>query len=72
MPTSVFDLEAVIAVAQRAGQLVLQFHRDGLRNVRGKSNDGDLVTEADLASEALIREALYAAYPTVGFWRREQ
>lgn len=71
MPTSPFDIETVITIAQNAGQLVLQMHRDGLRNVRGKSNDGDLVTEADLASEALIRESLYAAYPTVGFWGEE-
>src|SRR6476661_1409952 len=71
MSTFSFDIEKVIAVAQRAGQLVRTLHRDGLRNVRGKSNASDLVTEADLASEALIREALHDAYPFVGFWGEE-
>jgi len=71
MPIPTFDLETVIDVAQRAGQLVLQLRRDGLRNVRGKSNETDLVTEADLASEALMREALDNLYPFVGFWGEE-
>lgn len=71
MPTPTFDLETVIDVAQRAGQLVMQLRQDGLRNVRGKSNETDLVTEADLASEALIREALHEVYPFVGFWGEE-
>ncbi|MFN8495115.1 MAG: inositol monophosphatase family protein [Caldilineaceae bacterium] len=71
MAITVFNIETIIAVARRAGQLVIQLRRDGLRNVRGKSNEIDLVTEADLASEALIREALQEAYPFVGFWGEE-
>ncbi len=66
-----FDIERVIAVAQRAGELVLQMQRDGLRAAKSKSTAIDIVTEADIASEQLIRAALHELYPTVGFWGEE-
>jgi myo-inositol-1(or 4)-monophosphatase len=65
------DLEAVITVARRAGQLVLKMRREGLRNVQSKSTAVDLVTEADLASEAFLREELTRLCPGVGFWGEE-
>ncbi len=71
MSANAFDLEAIIAVVQQAGQLVERMRRDGLANIQRKSSTIDLVTEADLASEALLREALQRLYPAVGFWGEE-
>jgi myo-inositol-1(or 4)-monophosphatase len=65
------EVEQVIAVAQQAGQLILQMAARGLQNTRSKSSDIDLVTEADVAAEQLIRSALYERYPQVGFWGEE-
>ncbi|MCB0061695.1 MAG: inositol monophosphatase [Caldilineaceae bacterium] len=71
MPATAFDLEAIITVVQEAGQLVEQMRRAGLAEVQRKSSTIDLVTEADLASEALLRESLQRLYPQVGFWGEE-
>jgi myo-inositol-1(or 4)-monophosphatase len=65
------DIEAVISTLRRAGQLVLNMRRDGLRNIQSKSSEIDLVTEADLASEAFLREALQKLLPAAGFWGEE-
>ncbi len=65
------DIEVVIDVARQAGQLVLDMRRAGLRSVRNKSSDIDLVTEADVASEHLIRHALGKAFPEIDFWGEE-
>ena len=43
----------------------------GLHDVRSKSSDIDIVTEADVAAEALIREGLTALGPDLGFWGEE-
>lgn len=64
-------LETVIAAAQAAGELILRMQAEGLRNVRAKSNEIDLVTEADVAAEQAIRSTLAAAYPEIGFWGEE-
>lgn len=71
MTTTAFDLDAIIAVVQKAGQLVERMRREGLAKVQRKSSEIDLVTEADLASEALLREELVTLYPQVGFWGEE-
>ncbi|NJN84258.1 MAG: inositol monophosphatase [Caldilineaceae bacterium] len=39
--------------------------------MKGKSNEIDLVTEADVASETLIRAALSQSHPEIGFWGEE-
>jgi myo-inositol-1(or 4)-monophosphatase len=65
------DVERVISIAREAGELVLSMQRAGLQNVSSKSNANDLVTEADLASEQLIRTALAVDFPGVGFWGEE-
>ena len=65
------DIEAVISATRRAGQLVLTMRRDGLRNITSKSTSIDLVTEADLASEAFLREELNKLLPEAGFWGEE-
>jgi myo-inositol-1(or 4)-monophosphatase len=65
------DVEAVIAVARQAGELVRGMQAAGLRNVSSKSSAGDLVTEADVASEQLICDLLGRLYPSVGLWGEE-
>ena len=67
----VVDIETIIEVARRAGDLILQMQRDGLHNVRGKSSVIDLVTEADVAAEQLIGQTLRSQYPNIGFWGEE-
>jgi len=65
------DVDRIIEIGQEAGRLILAMQREGLRSVSGKSNEIDLVTEADLASEALIRGALEQDFPGPGFWGEE-
>lgn len=62
---------ALFELAYQAGELALTMQRDGLRAVRSKSTEHDLVTEADLACEALIRDRLAALTPGFGFWGEE-
>lgn len=65
------DVEHVIGVARQAGQLVLRMQQEGLSNIKSKTSAADLQTEADLASERLIRHALAELYPQVGLWGEE-
>lgn len=64
-------LEDVLAVARQAGDLILAMQADGLRNITSKSSEIDLVTEADVAAERLIRSELAARYPAVELWGEE-
>ncbi len=64
-------VEEIIKIACRAGDLVLKMQREGYGRVVGKSNDIDIVTEADLASEALICDALENLTPGVPVWGEE-
>ena len=48
------DVEVVVDVARQAGELVRRMQEAGLRNVKSKTSAGDLVTEADVASERLL------------------
>lgn len=65
------DVESVIQIAARAVDLVLEMRRSGNLGITTKSNITDLVTEADLASEKLIRGALYDLNPAFGFLGEE-
>jgi myo-inositol-1(or 4)-monophosphatase len=65
------DIESIIAIARQAGDLVVRMQDQGLSDIQSKSNDIDLVTEADLASEKLIRDELTGRYPDFGFWGEE-
>ncbi|MEZ4859899.1 MAG: inositol monophosphatase family protein [Caldilineaceae bacterium] len=71
MPIHAFDTETIISVVRKAGQLVMRMRQEGLQRVQSKSAVIDLVTEADLASEKLLREELQRLYPQVGFWGEE-
>lgn len=64
-------LEAVIEAATGAADMALAMQAAGLQKIVGKSNEIDLVTEADVASEHFLRSELGALLPTVGFWGEE-
>lgn len=70
LPASV-TRAAVLAVAVRAADLVTEMQRAGLREVKTKGVATDLVTEADVASERLIRAALHDLDPGIAFWGEE-
>lgn len=61
----------VIDVACRAADMVQAMQRAGLQNVKNKGIETDLVTEADVASETLLRAELHRLEPTAGFWGEE-
>lgn len=65
-------LELAVSLARDAGALLLQRFEGGReRALASKSSPTDLVSEADLASERLIRETLAQARPTDGFLGEE-
>lgn len=73
--TNPIDLKAIVphllATAQKAGELILTMKAQGLAHVASKAILIDLVTEADLASEKLIRQELQTHYPDIDFWGEE-
>ncbi|MDE0079425.1 MAG: hypothetical protein OXO50_18035 [Caldilineaceae bacterium] len=58
-------------LSRQAGELALTMQQDGLRSIHTKSTPNDLVTEADLACETLIRDRLASLTPDFGFWGEE-
>jgi myo-inositol-1(or 4)-monophosphatase len=65
-------LELAIGLARDAGVLLLERFEGGReRALASKSTPTDLVSEADLASERLIRERLVQARPADGFLGEE-
>ena len=56
-------------IARQAGALLREFYEKGVATEY--KGDVDLVTEADRASEALIREKLKAAFPSHGIYGEE-
>lgn len=56
-------LEVAVDAAQRAGQLLLEHRRRGLRGVVTKTTHTDLVSDADRAAEELISSAISEAFP---------
>ncbi|MCL2661200.1 MAG: inositol monophosphatase, partial [Acidobacteriaceae bacterium] len=57
------------AIAREAGELLKRFYEKGVATEY--KGDADLVTEADRASEKLIRERLQAEFPTHGVYGEE-
>lgn len=64
-------VEAVITAATGAADMALAMQAAGLQKIIGKSNETDLVTEADSASEYFLRRELGTLLPDVGFWGEE-
>jgi len=65
--------EFAIDLARRAGALLAEYHRRAAtgHDFDTKSSPVDLVTAADLASDALIGEAIRAAFPTHAIYSEE-
>lgn len=68
MPISLTVLEKII---REAGEVALLHYKD-LDNIGiTKKSPRDLVTKADVAVEAFLKEALAKDYPQYGFWGEE-
>ena len=66
-------LEVAQGAARGAGELLLERFRSGeVGNVEAKSTPTDLVSEADLASQRLIRELIRKSRPADGFLGEEK
>lgn len=63
--------EDVIPIVRQAGRLTADMQQQAARSFHTKVNAYDLVTEADVACEKLLRERLTALDPTIGFWGEE-
>ena len=61
--------EVAEGIAREAGALLKSFYEKGV--TAEYKGDVDLVTEADKASEKLIRERLHTAFPTHGVYGEE-
>lgn len=64
-------LQLAIEITRTAGALVARFYDQGVASVQIKSSAVDLVTEADLASQAWVVEALGRHFPEHGIWAEE-
>lgn len=64
-------LQLAIETVRAAGALVARFYEQGVASIHAKSSAVDLVTEADLASQALVIEALRRHFPEYGIWAEE-
>lgn len=56
------ELQEAVATADAAGEVILKFYNEHSAG-EYKKDDGSPVTDADLASDALIRERLSTAFP---------
>jgi myo-inositol-1(or 4)-monophosphatase len=56
-------LAVAVGAAQDAGELLAEYFESPARGVRTKTSVRDLVSEADLAAEKLLRDRLLAARP---------
>lgn len=67
------ELETAIALARKAGDLILEIYEKGfaVEEKFWKDNTGEPVTEADRASSELIVEGLKAAFPADGILSEE-
>lgn len=64
-------LQLAIETVRAAGALVARFYEQGVASIQVKSSAVDLVTEADLASQVLVVEALHQHFPEYGIWAEE-
>jgi myo-inositol-1(or 4)-monophosphatase len=66
-------LDFAIHLAEQAGQMLMGYQRSGLSadQIRIKSSQADLATEADLSSERLILGAIRARFPSHDLFSEE-
>lgn len=63
------ELSVLLNAIQEAGQVILQLQQQGLQ-ITKKAND-DLLTQADLQADAILKKHLLGAFPTYG-WLSEE
>lgn len=68
MTISTGTIESII---RQAGELAMQHYHNVANLEITKKSARDLVTEADVAVEALLKEKLTQEYPQFGFWGEE-
>lgn len=61
----------VMTLAHEAGRLVVGMQERGLNEIRAKSTDVDLVTEADTECERFLSSRLADLLPSADFWGEE-
>ncbi len=59
--------DLALDVARAAGELIVRLRTEGVSVAGTKTSEIDIVTEADRASERLVRERIHAARPDDGF-----
>ncbi len=64
------ELRVALAAAEEAGEM-LRSRFNGVWEVRGKGDDGDVVTDLDLASERIVLRRLREAFPGDRIWSEE-
>lgn len=64
-------LESAISMARAAGDVQMEYFRSSHLNIETKSNESDVVTAADKASEKIIKNFIHEKYPTHGIISEE-
>lgn len=64
-------LEAAISMARAAGDVQLEYFRSSHLDIQTKSNEYDVVTAADKASEKLIKDYIHENFPGHGIISEE-
>lgn len=64
-------LEAAISMARAAGDVQMEYFRSSHLNIETKSNEYDVVTAADKASEKLIKAYIHENFPSHGIISEE-
>lgn len=64
-------LEKAISMSKAAGQVLMEYFRSDKLDIHTKINDYDVVTDADKASEKLLKEIIRESYPSHGIIAEE-
>ncbi|MBD5357157.1 MAG: inositol monophosphatase [Bacteroides sp.] len=64
-------LNAAIEMAKAAGKIQLEYFRSAHLNIQTKSNEYDVVTAADKASEKIIKDYIHSLFPDHGIISEE-
>jgi myo-inositol-1(or 4)-monophosphatase len=65
------DLTLMVSAAEKAGAIAHRYQTEGFKRLDDKASGDPFLTEADLAIDTALREALTAARPTYG-WLSEE
>lgn len=64
-------LDAALKMANEAGEVLLSYFRSDRLETQTKSNDSDVVTAADKASERIIKNFIHSEFPDHGILSEE-